>query len=140
MATKMRGHEMNSLRHGHVLGGRATPTYRTWCSMRARCLNPNFHKYKSFGARGITICERWSKFENFLADMGERPEGKTLDRYPDKQGNYAPGNCRWATRSEQQRNRNDNHQVAYKGVTRLLIEWAELIGISAVTLRARLRV
>jgi hypothetical protein len=73
--------------------------------MLARCNNPKRDKYKDYGGRGITVCERWLEFENFLEDMGERPEGKTLDRYPNKNGNYEPGNCRWATHSQQMRNR-----------------------------------
>jgi hypothetical protein len=82
-------------------GMNGTPTHRCWRSMLARCngAHPNY------GGRGIKVCKRWLKFENFLADMGERPEGKTLDRYPDNDGNYKPGNCRWATPKEQTNNR-----------------------------------
>jgi hypothetical protein len=81
--------------------------YRTrmsWKGMKRRCLNPNAPGYEYYGGRGITVCERWLTFDNFLADMGIRPEGLSLDRI-DNNGNYEPGNCRWATRSEQQRNK-----------------------------------
>jgi hypothetical protein len=69
--------------------------------MKDRCQNPNSNNWEAYGARGVTVCERWQSFENFLADMGERPEGKTLDRYPDRNGGYGPDNCRWATPLEQ---------------------------------------
>jgi hypothetical protein len=81
-----------------------TPTYQTWHAMRQRCLDPMASNYKWFGARGITICERWSEFGVFLMDMGERPPGMTLDRI-DVNGNYEPGNCRWADMGTQQRNK-----------------------------------
>lgn len=94
----------NARTHGHTRGGRS-PTYICWMAMRARCANPKDPGFGYYGGRGITVCDRWrGSFENFLADMGERPEGLTLDRV-DNSGNYEPGNCRWATWSEQNLNR-----------------------------------
>ena len=91
-------------RHGHhPRRSGATSTYVRWASMKQRCLNPKNPAFKNYGGRGITVCERWLDFSSFLADMGEAPEGLTLDRISND-GGYEPGNCRWATRSEQGRN------------------------------------
>jgi hypothetical protein len=91
-------------RHGHGRRGHRTPTYQCWLSMRARCWNPRHARYADYGGRGIVIDPRWWTFTGFLTDMGERPEGHTLDRI-DSSGPYAPGNCRWADASLQNRNR-----------------------------------
>ena len=96
---EMRG---SNFKHGH--GMLNSGTYRSWVSMKTRCLNPNYDRYRDWGGRGIGICERWigpAGFQNFLADMGERPAGKTLDRFPDPGGDYGPENCRWATPKQQ---------------------------------------
>lgn len=90
-------------RHGHAKNGKWTSTYRSWNGMRTRCNNPNSHDYEYYGGRGIKVCKRWSKYESFLEDMGERPDGMTLDRR-DNGRSYTPSNCRWATHSEQNRN------------------------------------
>jgi hypothetical protein len=93
------------LQHGHAPKVGASATYETWKGMVQRCTNPNDRRrWENYGGRGITVCERWLKFENFLADMGERPKGLTLDRKNNDKG-YSKANCRWATRSEQMRNR-----------------------------------
>ena len=77
-----------------------TPTHNSWRQMKSRCLDPNSNGYKYWGGRGIKVCKRWLEFENFLQDMGVRPEGTTLDRI-NNDGNYEPKNCRWATKAEQ---------------------------------------
>lgn len=87
-----------------IHGGYGTPTYASWAAMIQRCTNPNRQNFAYYGGRGIWVCERWRRFENFVADMGERTDGLTLDRI-DVDGGYEPSNCRWTTRAEQARNR-----------------------------------
>lgn len=89
-------------KHGHNARGKRSPTYATWAAMHARCYKPTAAAYPWYGARGITVCERWKSFEMFLEDMGNRPDGMTLDRV-DVDGSYEPSNCRWATQLEQAR-------------------------------------
>ena len=111
--------------------------YSSWVAMRYRCTNPEGGNYHRYGGRGITICERWNGFENFLADMGPRPEGKTLDRI-DNDGNYEPGNCRWATYSEQTRDRECTLLIEWRGETWLLHDVAIEANIPYAALRARI--
>lgn len=96
------GERASSYRHGWA----GTPTYATWSSMHSRCTDPRNASYKRYGERGITVCERWNDFEAFLEDMGERPAGMTLDRI-NGDGNYEPGNCRWATKAKQESNKSN---------------------------------
>lgn len=93
-----------------------SPTYRSWAAMHSRCGNANATGFHRYGGRGIIVCGRWSNFAAFLADMGERPDGKTLDRFPDPDGNYEPGNCRWATPSQQARNKSARQDRADRAV------------------------
>ena len=123
-------------RHKGKHGMHNSPTYHTWESMKARCLNPNASNYYLYGERGVTICKQWLKFENFFADMKEKPEGKTLDR-KNTNGNYEPSNCRWATHKEQIRNRRCTKKITYEGNTKPIAEWAEITGIDYKILLSR---
>lgn len=96
--------KVQSIKHGHMSGRKISPTYRSWITMKTRCDNPNMKYYYNYGGRGISYCKRWKSFENFLEDMGNRPEGTSLDRI-NNDGNYEASNCRWATRNEQNKNR-----------------------------------
>jgi hypothetical protein len=99
------GCQRNAVRHGHARAGEVSKTHHSWTAMKQRCLNSKCPGYADYGGRGITICDRWiESFESFLSDMGEKPEGKSLDRI-DNDGNYNPSNCKWSTPVEQASNR-----------------------------------
>lgn len=128
-----------TFKHGQSAGaGNRTSTYSSWDSMKQRCLNPNHRSYHNYGGRGITICEQWLTFENFLADMGQRPENTWLERRDNNKG-YTPENCYWATPSQQNRNTRRNHYVEHNGQRKLVVEWAEESGINKGALLMRIR-
>jgi hypothetical protein len=122
----------------NVIHGYAkTRIYGIWSQMIGRCINPNNGAYENYGARGIFVCDRWlNSFENFLADMGQPSDDRTLDRL-NNDGPYSPENCAWRTRTEQARNRRSSVSLTYNGVTMLLIEWAEFLDLDYRMLRGR---
>lgn len=107
--------------------------------MRVRCEDPDSENYKRYGGRGIRVCRRWSRFENFIADMGPRPgSGYSIER-KDNDGNYTPKNCVWATAKQQCNNRSTNRFIEFQGQRKTLTQWAELLGYSRQKLWQRFR-
>jgi hypothetical protein len=129
--------EERQLRHGQAKFGLTTKTYKAWQDMRHRCYNSNDTAYKNYGGRGIKVCDRWLKFENFYADVGDIPKNMTLDR-KDNDGDYEPGNWRLATQEEQCSNKRDNHWVEYKSERKTIAQWARSLNINYGTLKSRL--
>jgi hypothetical protein len=120
-------------------GRNGSPEHVCWIEMRKRCENPNVKDYVRYGGRGIHVCERWQFFENFLADMGPRPSTKhSIDRYPNRDGNYEPGNCRWATSTEQNNNRSDNRWIEFRGERHTAAEWSRITGLSQKLISKRI--
>lgn len=126
-------------RHGHTRHGKAcSRTYQSWKDMLRRCNVPGTTNYDNYGGRGIRVCEAWRQFETFLVDMGQCPDGLTIERI-DSNGHYEPGNCRWATPKEQARNKCTNHVVTYKGVTACLKDVCKAFGLPYERVKSRLR-
>lgn len=120
-------------------GMKHTAEYRAWSALRTRCTNTNLPDYARYGGRGVTFCERWKSFQNFYADVGPRPSPlHSIDRWPNKDGNYEPGNVRWATDKEQARNTRNNRTITFAGFTFCAAEWAERLGMGVFTLYRRL--
>lgn len=117
---------------------RRSPEENSHHSMVQRCTNPKNDHYHRYGGRGIKVCDRWLSFKNFYEDMGPRPAGMTLDRYPDQNGNYEKDNCRWATQAEQHSNRRDNVIISFRGESKTLSEWSRKLGINLHTLHRRI--
>lgn len=122
--------------HGRT--GKRDRAYKTWAHMKSRCLNENDPKFSSYGARGISVCEKWLNFTGFLDDMGDPPDGHTLDRI-DNNGSYEPGNCRWATPKQQANNRRSTRWIEAHGKRLPLNEWIKLTGFSGDFIRRRLK-
>lgn len=118
------------LRHGAYVGGREAPEHYVWRSMLARCNNPKTASFKYYGAKGVKVCKRWLKYENFFADMGPRPApGYSIDRR-NVAGDYKPSNCTWATRSEQQSNKSSTKLYTNGKFKGTLTECAAYLGIT----------
>lgn len=120
--------------HGQSKSG----TYQSWKSMLDRCNNNDVDHVRLYKSKGITVCERWYSFENFYADMGDRPAGKSIDRI-DRRGNYEPSNCKWSTQTEQIRNRSTTVMVTVDGKTLPLYDWQDISGVNGFTIKARLK-
>jgi len=113
------------------------PLYKTWQAMMQRCYNPNTPWYHRYGGRGILVCDRWHEYDNFLADVSPKPPGTSLDRIDNNSG-YGPTDFRWATQKQQVRNSRSVKLIAYKGETRLLKEWTELLGLEYQMIKQRI--
>lgn len=129
MAKKNRNYK-----HGHAVGGVTTGTYSSWASAKDRCKNERNQAWDYYGGRGITMCEEWaSDFSVFLKDMGEKPEGFSLER-KEVNGNYEPGNCKWIPRGMQSSNTRASVVATYKGETKTLTEWAKCLKVNRKSL------
>lgn len=122
----------------HGMSMQKSGLYRIWGNIKQRCTNPNNTSYKNYGGRGITLCKRWYKFENFLADLKERPEGMTLDRINNNKG-YSPNNVRWVTIAENTRNTRRCVMVKIKGVSKPINVWCREFGVPYTTFKQRRR-
>lgn len=121
-------------KHSHSKRGNVSSVYRIWQAIKSRCTNPSNPAFKDYGGRGITVCNRWAEsFENFLEDMGERPEGLSIDRIDNSLG-YRKENCRWATPKEQNSNQRSNKWLAWNGSVKILLEWSREWGLKHQTI------
>lgn len=127
---------IGSLRRSHGMSG--TREHLAWQDMRRRCSQVDRPEWIHYGGRGITICKRWGNFANFLKDMGKCPPGYTLER-KNNDGPYSKRNCIWASRKTQSRNTRRNIKITYQGVTRIMVEWAEIMGLDYGCLKYRIK-
>jgi hypothetical protein len=133
--------QARSVTHGDCRVGNRAAEYGVYRTMISRCYNPNVERYPRYGGRGIRVCDRWlgpDGYTNFLADMGRREPGTSIER-EDASGNYEPKNCRWAGAIEQASNRSNNRIISFRGEDLTLAEWARRTGISALTLHHRMK-
>lgn len=126
-----------STTHGHSSGGKLSKTYISWENMKARCNNPKDRAYKDYGGRDIMVCERWKSFENFFEDVGEIPEGLTLDRIDNNKG-YYPDNWKFSTMKEQTRNKRSNIMVPYNGDELCLTDYCKIKNLNYKTINMRI--
>ena len=129
----------NRAKHGHNRRNEKSITYRSWDKMMQRCYNQSAHEYRFYGAKGISVCDKWHDFANFLSDMGERPSARySIDRI-DPSGNYSADNCRWATAKTQANNTTRNIYYTYNGERKSIAELADIAGIKYDTMFYRLQ-
>ncbi|MBN3757249.1 hypothetical protein G3N95_30205 [Paraburkholderia sp. Tr-20389] len=125
--------------HGHAKRGAHSREYDIWISMKSRCTRPTSQRWEQYGGRGIRVCERWmTSFEAFFEDMGKCPDGLSLDR-EDVNGNYEPGNCRWADDETQRNNRRNNRVIEYQGESMTLAQWSRKLGLNENIIEKRLK-
>lgn len=115
--------------HGECAGGRSSSEYKIWQGLWDRCTKPSHKQFVDYGQRGIAVCDRWRKFETFIADMGRRPSVSHSIERNDNDAGYTPENCRWATKREQARNRRSSRRLAFRDEVRTMAEWAEVAGL-----------
>lgn len=125
------------IKHGHSRETKTSSAYMRWGQMVQRCTNPNHPRYADYGGRGITVCERWLDFKNFLADMGEPPEGKVLDRLDNDKG-YTKDNCAWVSLAASALNRRSVQKIEFDGKSLTKSEWAKATGLNLSTIYRRL--
>jgi hypothetical protein len=130
----------SATKHGQAWP-KCTPEYRAWAAILQRCFNHKSRAYRNYGARGIVVCDRWREsFDAFFSDVGNRPsKAHSLDRYPNNNGNYEPGNVRWATKRQQSQNTRATRNVTLEGLSLCITEWARRLGIAPNTLRYRVK-
>lgn len=130
---------MGKIIHGHALSSGITRTYSIWKGMRRRCNNSNDTRFSSYGGAGISVCDRWRLYQNFLTDMGECPPRCSIDRFPNGKGNYEPGNCRWASPKQQSQNSSRAKKITFRGETLCIRDWEKSLGLSCGALWHRLK-
>lgn len=133
----MKGELNPAYSHGHAMRGHSHPTYVIWTGIKYRTQNPKCKRYMDYGGRGIQLCEAWQDYWTFYTAVGDPPEGMSLDRI-DNDGNYEPGNVRWASDKEQSRNRRNRRRWEWGGEDLMLSEWAEVLEMDFDALRQRL--
>jgi hypothetical protein len=130
--------KLTSTTHGHSKDRKITKTLASWRNILTRCFNKNRSDFDRYGGRGIKVCKRWHEFENFLADMGERPEGMTIGRI-NNDGHYCKSNCRWETSIQQAGNKCNSNLLTVNGITKTVSRWASDLGCNYHTIEGRLR-
>ena len=126
-------------KHGHIVGGKKPKEYLIWVEMHARCRNAGHPQFHNYGGRGIGVCRRWKNYENFISDMGARPEGKLTIERVNNELNYSPKNCVWADRLAQANNTTRNVHLKFNGMRLTVSQWSREVGISRNALGLRLK-